>query len=160
MKLRVVFNLLLVFCFVMVQAKRQQQNFDKSAFYTILETGKADDLDAQLSIVKKSLLPEKTAYEAVLLMKKAGMMAKPKDKLSLFKLGRAKLEAAITSDNTNTEYRFLRLIIQENAPKILKYQNAVEDDSKLIRLNFKSLPQLLKDIISGYSKKSKVLKSL
>ncbi len=160
MKLRVVLNLLLAFCFVMVQAKQQQQNFDKSVFYTILETGKAGDLDTQLNIVKKSSLPEKAAYEAVLLMKKAGMMAKPKDKLNLFKLGRAKLEAAIANDNTNTEYRFLRLIIQENAPKILKYQNAIEDDGKLIRLNFKSLSQLLKDIISGYSKKSKVLKSL
>jgi hypothetical protein len=160
MNVKVILNLLLLCCFALVQAKPKQQNFDKQVFYSTLESGKATNLDAQLSLVKKTVLPEKEAYEAVLLMKKAGMVAKPKDKLKLFKMGRAKLEAAITSDKDNMEYRFLRLIIQENAPKVLKYQNAIEEDSRLIRLNFKSLQQFLKDIITGYSKKSKFLKSL
>jgi hypothetical protein len=159
MTVRVFFKLLIVFLFITAPA-RAQQSFDKSAFYTILESGKVADIDAQITMVKKLVLPEKEAYEGVLLMKKSGMMAKPKDKLSVFKMGRLKLEAAITSDNNNIEYRFLRLIIQEHAPKIVKYQNALNEDSKLIRNNFKNLSPFLKETITDYSKKSKVLKTL
>ena len=91
-------------------------------------------------------------------MKKAQLVSKPKDKLSFFKAGRSKLESSISSDKENTEYRFLRLIIQEHAPKIVKYKKDIEEDSKLIRSNFKDLSTILQQIISDYSKKSRVLK--
>ncbi len=159
MSLRVVFNLLLFFSFAVVQGKSQQQGFDRSALYTVIESGNKSDIDAQLSIVKGSLLPEKEAYEGTLLMKKAGLVAKAKDKLNLFKSGRSKLESSISKDGNNTEYRFLRLIIQEHAPKIVKYRNDMEEDSKLIHTNFKSLSPFLQQQIIDYSKKSKVLKT-
>jgi hypothetical protein len=94
-----------------------------------------------------------------LLMKKAGMMAKPKDKISFFKSGRTKLEAAIAAEKDNVEYRFLRLIMQEHAPKIVKYRNELEEDSKLIKTNFNKLSAQLQQLITDYSKKSKVLKT-
>jgi hypothetical protein len=53
----------------------------------------------------------------------------------MFKSGRSKLESAITKDKENTEYRFLRLIIQEHAPRIVKYRNELEKDSKWIQSN-------------------------
>lgn len=159
MNLRVVFNLLLIFSFVVVQGKSQHQGFDKSAFYSVLASGNKDDIDAQLSIVKKSLMSEKEAYEGALLMKKAGLVTKAKDKLNLFKSGRSKLESSISKDSDNTEYRFLRLIIQEHASKIVKYRNELEEDSKLIYTNFKNLSKFLQQEIIDYSKKSKVLKT-
>ncbi|MEJ0104100.1 MAG: hypothetical protein WDO19_16740 [Bacteroidota bacterium] len=151
--------MLLFFSFAVVQGKSQQQGFDRSALYTVIESGNKSDIDAQLSIVKGSLLPEKEAYEGTLLMKKAGLVAKAKDKLNLFKSGRSKLESSISKDGNNTEYRFLRLIIQEHAPKIVKYRNDMEEDSKLIHTNFKSLSPFLQQQIIDYSKKSKVLKT-
>lgn len=159
MNLRVVFNLLLFFSFAVVQGRSQHQGFDRSAFYTVIESGNKNDIDAQLSIVKGSLMPEKEAYEGTLLMKKAGLVAKAKDKLNLFKSGRSKLESSISKDDNNTEYRFLRLIIQEHAPKAVKYRNELEEDSKLIHTNFKSLSPFLQQQIIDYSKKSKVLKT-
>ena len=155
--MKVTFSLLL-FCFFTVLHANSQKNIDKPAFYRALEAGNADDLDTQLNIVKASADGEKIAYEGTLLMKKAAMAGKAKDKLKLFKTGRTKLESSIASDKENTEYRFLRLIIQEHAPKIVKYKSNLEEDSQLIRSNFSSLSPPLQQIILDYSKKSKILK--
>ena len=159
MNLRVVFNLLLVFLFAVVQGKSQRQGFDKSVFYKVMASGNADDIDAQINILDVSLVPEKEAYGGALLMKKSGLVIKAKDKLNLFKSGRSKLESSISKEPGNIEYRFLRLIIQEHAPKIVKYRNELEEDSKLIRANFYSLSQFLQQQTTDDSKKSKILKT-
>lgn len=154
--MKVMLNLLFIlFSFVHANS---QNSIDRSAFYKVLASGTIVDLEAQLSTVEGSAINEKNAYEGTLLMKKAQLVSKPKDKLKLFKTGRSKLESSISSDKGNTEYRFLRLITQEHAPKIVKYRNNLEEDSKLIRSNFKDLSQILQQIISDYSKKSNILK--
>jgi hypothetical protein len=112
-----------------------------------------------LNIIKGMSLVEKEAYEGALLMKKAGLVANAKEKLSLFKSGRSKLESAISKNTDNTEYRFLRVVIQEHAPRIVKYKNELEEDAKLIRNNFKNLSAFLQQVINDYSKKSTVLKT-
>ena len=158
MNLRVVLNLLLFFSFTLVQGKSQNKNFDRSTFYKVIKSGNAEEIDAQIKIVKGSLIPEKEAYEGTLLMKRSNLFAKAKDKLNMFKSGRSKLESSIAKDSDNTEYRFLRLIIQEHAPKIVKYRNELEKDSKWIQSNFNGLSQFLQQLIIDYSKESKILK--
>jgi hypothetical protein len=133
-------------------------SFDKSAFYAVMETGNLKDIDAQLSLVRESIITEKNAYEGALLMKKSGIVTKTNEKLSLFKSGRSKLESSILKDNSNIEYRFLRLIIQEHAPKVVKYRNEIKEDSNLIRTHFKNLSPLLQQLINEYSEKSTALK--
>lgn len=123
----------------------------------------ADDLqsvNSQLAIVRSASINEKEAYEGALLMKKAGLVSRAKEKLSLFKAGRLKLEASIKKDNGNTEFIFLRVIIQEHAPKAVNYRSNLENDIAAIRSNYKSLPPVVQQAISDYSKKSKVLKTL
>ncbi|MFN8242450.1 MAG: hypothetical protein U0X40_00240 [Ferruginibacter sp.] len=132
--------------------------FDKSSFYAAMASSSLEEIDAQLAAIKSAGIPEKEAYEGALLMKKSGIVTKAKDKLSLFKSGRAKLEASIAKDKDNTEFRFLRLIIQEHAPKIVNYRSELEADSKLIRNNYKTLPAVVQQAIADYSKKSSVLK--
>lgn len=158
MYLRVVFNLLFIFSFAATQGKLPHQGFDRSAFYKAIASGNTTEIDVQLSAVREASIPEKEAFEGTLLMKKAGMVGKAKDKLSLFKSGRLKLESSILKDNNNTEYRFLRLLIQEHTPKIVKYRNQLEDDSENIRTNFKNLSPVLQQVILDYSKKSTILK--
>jgi hypothetical protein len=158
MNLRGVLNLLLFFSFTAVQGKSQNNSFDRSAFYNAIKYAKAAEIDTQINIVKGSSIPEKEAYEGILLMKKAELLAKPKDKLNIFKSGRSKLESSISKDKDNTEYRFLRLIIQEHAPKIVKYHNEMDEDIKRIQTNFKNLTPFLQQIIIDYCKYSKVLK--
>ena len=135
------------------------KSFDRKAYYNVLKSGTVDAIDAEIAKVQSSNMSGKEAFEGTLLMKKADLMNKPKDKLDLFKKGRIKLETAISNDNTNTEYRFMRLIIQEHAPKQAKYKNELAADADFVTKNFKSLSQELQDIIIDYSKQSKTLKT-
>jgi len=160
MKHSILIGFLLLVSAVFVKANPAGRGFDKADFYAALSSDKLEDINDQLTQVRNSSIIEKDAYEGVLLMKKSGLVANAKEKLSLFKAGRAKLESSISKDNKNIEYRFLRVIIQEHAPKIVKYRNELEQDSQLIRDNFKSLPQFLQQVINDYSKKSKVLKTI
>ncbi len=158
MSFRFLICLLLISSFTVVKGKSQNKGFDRSAFYAVLKSGNAEEIDAQIKIVKKSLIPEKEAYEGTLLMKRSELYAKAKDKLNVFKSGRSKLESSISKDSDNTEYRFLRLIIQEHAPRVVKYRNELEEDSRIIQTNFNNLSQFLQQLIIDYSKDSKVLK--
>lgn len=160
MNFKIFINLFILFSVIAVKGNTQKASFDKSAFYSAMATNDMEALNTQLSIVKAASINEKEAYEGALLMKKAGLVAKANEKLSLFKAGRIKLEAAIKKDNGNTEFNFLRLIIQEHAPKIVNYNNDLQNDASVIRSNFKTLPQVVQQAISDYSKKSKVLKPL
>ncbi len=159
-KIKVLFYLLLAFSVVPARGNLQKAGFDRTAFYNAMASEKVDEVNTQLNIVKASSINEKDAFEGALLMRKAGLVAKAKDKLSLFKEGRKKLEASIKKDSDNTEYCFLRLIIQEHAPKAVDYRGNIDHDSKLIRSNYKTLPPAVQQALADYSKKSTALKGL
>lgn len=158
MRLQFFFSLLCITSWGFVGSDPFLRNFDKSAFYTAMASSVIDEVDAQIAVVRGSSIIEKEAYEGALLMKKSGLVTKAKDKLSLFRSGRSKLETSVLKDNSNAEFRFLRLIIQEHAPKIVNYRGDLEKDSQLIRSNFKVLPQVVQQAIIDYSKKSSILK--
>jgi hypothetical protein len=101
------------------------QNFSRPAFYSILASGKLEEINEELTLLSDVAVPEKEAYEGTLLMRKAGLVKIPHEKLKFFKKGRIKLETALLTDNKNCEYHFLRLIIQEHAPKIVKYSSHI-----------------------------------
>ena len=155
---RFFFTTSLILCMGLGQANSSYSEFNVTTFYNALELENLADLDFQLAIIKEIDSNDKEAYEGALLMKKAGIIKKPKDKVNLFKVGNQKLESAISKKNGNIEYRFLRLIIQEHAPKIVKYHSEIEEDCIIIRSNFKSLSPILQKIVFSYSKKSTFLK--
>jgi hypothetical protein len=134
-----------------------QKAFDKQGFYTVMASGRVREIDRELEGLETAGIPEKEAYEGALLMKKAGYLTLPKDKLKNFRLGCTKLETAISRDSANAEYRFLRLSIQENAPRIVKYNADLGKDKAYIHLHFKSLSPVVQDAIREYSKHSHVL---
>lgn len=160
MNIRIIFNFLLLLLGFSLNAATQKAGFDKSAFYNAMAASDINSINNQLGIVKASSISEKEAYEGALLMKKAGLVTKAQEKLSLFKQGRLKLEAAIKKDKENAEFSFLRLIIQEHAPKIAEYRNNINADVLSIRSGFKSLSPVVQQAITDYTKKSKVLKLL
>lgn len=160
MNIRIFFNLLLLVLGFSVNANTSKTNFDKEAFYNAMAASDINSINNQLAVVKASSINEKEAYEGALLMKKAGLVTKAQEKLSLFKQGRTKLEAAIKKDKDNAEFSFLRLIIQEHAPKVVEYRNNIDADVSTIRSNFKTLHPVVQQAINDYTKKSKVLKPL
>ena len=143
---------------MIINAKQLPLNFDPSAFYEAIAGKDTNELNAVLAELKQSAIPAREAYEGTILMKKSGMLSKAKDKLSVFKSGRAKLEAAIQKDPGNCEYRFLRLIIQENVPRIVRYKSNIKEDSMLIHESYEKLPAIVQQAVKDYSKKSKILK--
>jgi hypothetical protein len=133
------------------------QDFDRQAFYSVMASGDLNRLNAELLSVESAVIPEKEAYEGALLMRKAGLVARPAEKLKIFKTGRLKLESALLKDSTNGEYHFLRLTIQEHAPGIVKYSRDLEKDRHYIHANFKRLSPAVRQAIIEYSKHSKTL---
>ena len=134
-----------------------QQKFEKAEFYRVMSEGDLNAINSQIEVVKASSSPNREGYEGVLLMRKADKVSGPAQKLKFFKAGRIKLETALMADNDNTEYHFLRLAIEEHAPKIVKYHNDIEKDKLIVQKNFKSLPQSVQHAIIDYCKNSKVL---
>ena len=134
------------------------QIFDKASYYKILKSGTAKEIDNEISKIDASALADKEAFKGALLMRKAGLVDVPKKKLDYFKSGRIKLETVLRDDSNNAEYRFLRLIIQEHAPKVVKYNGQLQEDAAFIKKNYKTLSPDIQKIVIDYSQTSKFLK--
>ena len=148
MKLTVFLALILLF----------SKDLDRANFYSVLANGEIDAIDNMLNSFKSLAFAGKDAFEGTLLMRKAGLMTVPARKLKLFKEGRIKLQTAIVNDSTNAEFRFLRLIIQEQAPKIVNYRGQLSVDKQYVIHSFPALPPEVKQAVSNYSKSSAVIK--
>lgn len=134
------------------------EGVDKAEYYAVFAKGDLQQINQELDNIRSISFPEKEGFEGALLMRKAGKRTLVKDKLSDFKAGGRKLEAAIQADSTNAEYRFLRLCIQENAPHFLGYHSDLDRDNLYIRRHFKQLSPIVQDAIKAYSQQSHVLK--
>jgi hypothetical protein len=102
------------------------------------------------TLVKKDFTVDaslKTAYlgASETLLAKYG--DSPAAKLKLFKSGVAHIEEAIEAKPSDIEIRLIRLIIQKNAPKILKYFNEIESDKEFIITHFDASPTVVKNYI-------------
>jgi hypothetical protein len=150
-----------IFTFILFTSIALNTSWLQAAIPDIYEVIQSDDssaINAALSALEKSPAKEKDAYRGALLMKKSGMMKSGMDKFSVFKQGRKLLEASIKQDSSNAEYRFLRLMIQEQAPDFLNYHSKKEEDAKMIRASYQTLPSNTREAIKMYSKKSRILK--
>lgn len=148
---------LLAMVFVSHKGFAFQGGFDKKAFYKLIENGNLEEIDKEITLIEASDIPEKEAYRGTLLMRKAGLVKKATAKMDNFRSGALRLERAIRDDKTNVEYRFLRLIIQEHAPKITKYRNKLSSDKEYIKENFSKLDPVVQEIVKDYSKSSTIL---
>ena len=139
--------------------KSNAQSFNRKDFYSAMASGDAKAIEEQISLLKNSAIGDRPAFEGALMMKKAGLISGAGKKMNLFKDGHKKLEAAIKGNDENAEYRFLRLMIQEHAPKMLGYKEDLKKDSAYIRQSYKKLPAEVQEAILNYSKTSKILRS-
>jgi hypothetical protein len=155
-------RLIFVWGFFMIaglaKGETHPQNFDKAEFYEVMRSGNLETINNEIEVVKGAPEKEREGYEGALLMKKAGLLKRPKERLRFFKQGRIKLETAMLADNDNTEFHFLRLAIEEHAPKIVKYHFDIEKDKTLVLKNFKNLSPAVRHAILDYCENSKVLR--
>ena len=134
-----------------------QTAYNKQGFYDAMSSKDINVIDKEIKEAEKATGLDKQAIIGTLTMKKAGLVAGVGNKLKVFKTGLQELEASIKQDNTNAEYRFMRLMIQENAPGILGYKKEIKGDSDYLRKSFKTLPETVQNAIINYAKSSKVL---
>jgi len=100
------------------EAAQSQELVD--AFYKSMQTVSKTDAMALV------------AYKGAAIALKARSAKTLKEKKDGFIEGIGYLEYAIETEPNNIEPRFVRLGIQENTPKILKYKDAIEDDKQFI----------------------------
>ena len=136
-----------------------QDKFEKADFYKVMSIGDIAAIDNEIVVVQSSTSPNKEGYEGALLMKKANLVIIAARKLKYFKAGRIKMETALLNAPDNTEYHFLRLAIEEHAPKIVKYHTDIEADKMMVQKNYKSLSPVVQHAILDYCKNSKVLRA-
>ena len=151
-------SLIIIFsCLFSLTAFRFIQS-DKQAFYKALSSGDEAAIDQKLAdLSKEKQSPRINAYKGALTMKKAGFVKGVKGKVKTFKTGAHLLEDEIKNSPANTEYRFLRLAIQEHAPGILKYNKQLDEDKQAVISGFNKLDSDLKSVVIDYAGDSKVL---
>ena len=130
------------------------EHIDKATFYAAMTSGSLADINKELAVLSDN----DQGYIGAMLIRKAGAVARPAEKLKLFKAGRIKLETALLNDPENTELHFLRLSIQERAPKIVKYKSNLEADKAFVIKHFSELPLIVQHAVKEYTKNSKILK--
>jgi hypothetical protein len=132
---------------------------DKLTYYKALSSGEEGTIDKVLArLESEKATPRNNAYKGALTMKKAGFVKGVGGKVKTFKKGAQLLEEEIKSNPSTTEFRFLRLTVQEHAPGILKYNKQLDEDKQAIVEGYPNLEPGLKSIIMDYAKESKVLK--
>lgn len=78
------------------------------------------------------------AYKGAVLTAMAKYTKGKKEKKEFFKEGAELIEFAVASNPNDIEIRTIRLSIQENAPKFLKYNKSIVEDKAFILKNFES----------------------
>lgn len=134
------------------------QRFNRDQFYAAMAGSNLTVVSNMESHLTNLSIEAKEGFDGALQMKKAGLVKPPSQKISLFKAGHKKLEQAIKKDTNNGELRFLRLMIQENAPKSVKYRGEIESDSQYLIQHFNNLSPEVQKALLAYTKSSKVLK--
>lgn len=131
---------------------------DKNEFYAILASNNVLELEKCLQNLEAQKPSSKNnAYKAVALMKRANFIKDSKERLSYFSKGAKLLDAEINKNPANLEYRFLRLVVQERAPKFLKYNQYIQVDKKEIIKGYNNMDAFLQQKVTEFAKKSKVL---
>jgi len=150
-------KLLILILFCLPRFCFAQQQFEKADFYRIMDKGDMKAVDDELALLKNTEVKGKMGYNGALLMKEADLARRPKRKLDLFIAGRKLMETALLTDYENTEFHFLRLTVEEHAPKIVRYHSDIERDRSFIVAKFKDLSPVVQKAILDYCKESNVL---
>lgn len=122
-----------------------------------MDQTKVQAFSDQLATVTKSDDVALIAYKGASITLVARQAETIKEKKEGFIEGVGLIEFAIEKEPNAIEPRFVRLGIQENAPKILKYKNDIPEDKELILKQYKYISSKdLKNHVKDYILQSKL----
>ena len=108
-------------------------------------------LHDELESVTKNGKPVLVAYKGAVLTMMSKYTKGKENKKRLFKEGVELIEFAVHTKPNNIEIRTLRLSIQENTPKFLKYQSSITQDREFIINNYKgTTSKSIKAFVKSY----------
>lgn len=76
------------------------------------------------------------------------------EKLKYFNRGSEKIDKAVDDDSSNTEIRFIRLVIQMNTPPFLNYDENIEEDKSFLLSHYSDCSSSVRKMISEYASMS------
>tara|TARA_R110000787_G_scaffold183014_3_gene295027 strand:- start:17021 stop:17509 length:489 start_codon:yes stop_codon:yes gene_type:complete len=113
-------------------------------------------LNKDLAEVKKTDENLLVAYKGAVLTLMAKHSKITKEKKIFFKEGATLINFAINEQPTNVEMRCIRLGVQENTPKLLKYRANKTEDKQLIKDQFENIKSNdVKKYVRGFIMQSK-----
>ena len=108
------------------------------------------------SKITSSSKPNLMAYKGAALIIQGKYLPKLEDKKKSIKAGVALLDGAVSKDPQNIEIRSIRMGVQENTPKIVKYRGNIQEDKAFILKNYSEISSTpLKVFVEGYIRNSK-----
>lgn len=121
------------------------------------EKTKVEQFYNSLSKITKNDKIELVAYKGASITLLARQSKTIKKKKERFIEGVSWVNFAINQAPNNIEIRFIRLGIQENTPKLLKYKENIEEDKLFLKQQYRYIKSTtLKNHISDYILQSKV----
>lgn len=117
---------------------------------------KVTALNKQLSAITKDDDIVLVAYKGAAITLQARYEKNLKEKKRLFIEGVGYIEFAINKSPNAIEPRFIRIGIQENTPKLLKYKSNIKEDKLFLLKQYKTIKhEILKNHIKEYILQSK-----
>lgn len=99
------------------------------------------------------------AYKGAVLILQSKNTTVKNDRKQLFVNGAGLIDKSVNKEPENIEIRLIRLSIQENIPKALKYNSNIQEDVTFINKNLNHIKDSeLKSYIQQYVKQSKSFK--
>lgn len=109
----------------------------------------AIEFNAMMSEINLSTQTHKAYYGAALALK-AKYGQNVREKKEFFVEAVEYIEAAVKAEPNNIEIRLIRLSVQENSPRIVKYKTNMDEDKALILENYYSQNTSVKRCIKDY----------
>ncbi len=100
--------------------------------------------------------PVLLAYKGAALTLRARYLNERSAKKDMVAQGIALLERAVKASPRQVEVRLIRLAIQENSPKILKYKMNIAEDKQMILSNTSAQSTAVKSLVKRYVKQSQL----
>lgn len=131
-------------------------SINKKHFYEVFKCESIDSVDNLLRIYEEIENPEAEVilFKGALYIKKSGFLKSLNEKLELFKIGREIVEKKIEEQPDNVEFRFVRLIIQDKVPAILRYHKNKEEDAEMVVKGISLLEKSVQEAIFDYAENS------
>jgi hypothetical protein len=95
------------------------------------------------------------AYKGAAITISSKFIKKVSEKIKNFKEGAKLVEFAVASEPNNIEIRLIRLSIQENVPKIVKYNVNKKEDIAFLLAHYKEQSTALRNYIKNFILQSK-----